>query len=251
MANKNFKLEIWRQDGPNAQGNFETFDIEINEHASFLEMLDHLNENIMEAGGRPVEFDSDCREGICGSCGCTVNGAAHGPERETAVCQLHMRTFQNGETITIEPFRAKAFPIVRDLVVDREAFDRIQEKGGYVSVNTGPKPDANSIKIGKQRADEAMDAATCIGCGACVAACPNASASLFVGARLKHFALLPQGAPERGIRTLKMVTQMDDEGFGPCSNIGECEAACPKGISISAISHMKRDYLFANLGFHK
>lgn len=249
MSTRKVTLEVWRQDKPNSDGGFKTYDVEVSEHASFLEMLDDLNEKLMEKNERPIEFDSDCREGICGSCGCVIDGTAHGPQRETAVCQLHMREFDNGAKIVVEPFRAKGFPVIRDLVVDRSAFDRIQEAGGYVSVNTGPKPDANSMKIGKELSDKAFDNATCIGCGACVAACPNASASLFVGARLAHFNMMPQGQPERGRRTLRMVTQMDDEGFGPCSNIGECEAACPKGISIDAISRMKRDYLLAELGW--
>lgn len=246
---RTYHLEVWRQSGPKASdGRFEQHTVKITEHASFLEMLDLLNEQLMIAGKRPVEFDSDCREGICGSCSCVINGYAHGPERGTAVCQLHMRTFPDGATLKIEPWAAEAFPIIRDLVVDRTALDRIQAAGGYVSVNTGPKPDANSIKVGKEQSDQAFDFATCIGCGACVAACPNGSASLFVGARLAHFAMLPQGQPERGRRTRRMVEQMEAEGFGPCSNIGECEAACPKEISIDAIARMKRDYLLAALG---
>ncbi len=245
---RTYHLEVWRQTGPESQGGFETHTVKITEHASFLEMLDLLNEQLMQNGKRPVEFDSDCREGICGSCSCVINGYAHGPERGTAVCQLHMRTFENGATLRIEPWAAEPFPVIRDLVVDRSSLDRIQAAGGYVSVNTGPKPDANSIKVGKEQSDQAMDFATCIGCGACVAACPNGSASLFVGARLAQFALLPQGQPERGRRTRRMVDQMEEEGFGPCSNIGECEAACPKEISIDAIARMKRDYLLAALG---
>lgn len=249
MANtKKFHLKIWRQESPDARGRLEDYSVEINEHASFLEMLDLLNEQLMDEGERPVEFDSDCREGICGSCACVVNGAAHGPEKGTAVCQLHMRHFDDGETLVVEPWRSNAFPVIKDLVTDRSAFDRIQAAGGYVSVKTGPKPDANSIKIGKERSDEAFDFATCIGCGACVAACPNGSASLFVGARLAHFGMMPQGQPERGRRVRQMVDQMDEEGFGPCSNIGECEAACPKEISLDAIARMKRDYLLATVG---
>lgn len=245
---RTYHLRIWRQAGPNQPGSFEEHTVRITEHASFLEMLDLLNEQLMGEGQRPVEFDSDCREGICGSCSCVVNGYAHGPERGTAVCQLHMRTFPDGTTLTVEPWRARAFPVIRDLVVDRSSLDRIQAAGGYVSVNTGPKPDANSIKIGKEVSDKAFDFATCIGCGACVAACPNASASLFVGARVAHFALLPQGEPERGRRVRRMVEAMEDEGFGPCSNLGECEAACPKEISVDAIARLKRDYLRAVLG---
>lgn len=244
---KTFHLKVWRQDGPNSAGRLEDYTVEITEHASFLEMLDLLNEQLIEKGERPVEFDSDCREGICGSCACVINGMAHGPQRATAACQLHMRTFRDGDTIVVEPWRAKPFPVIKDLVTDRSAFDRIQAAGGYVSIPTGPKPDANSIKIGKDRSDAAFDYATCIGCGACVAACPNGSASLFVGARLAHFGLMPQGQPERVRRTRRMVGQMDDEGFGPCSNIGECEAACPKEISIDCIARMKRDYLKASL----
>lgn len=243
-----FHLEVWRQDGPNEQGQFQRYDVRIDQHASFLEMLDQLNEDLIKAGQRPVEFDSDCREGICGSCGCVIDGQAHGPNRITAVCQLHMRFYQNGQTVRIEPWRAKGFPVIRDLVVDRSAFDRIIEAGGYVSVNTGPKPDSNSFKIGKDVSDRAMDAATCIGCGACVAACPNSSASLFTGAKISQFKLLPQGHPERGRRVVAMVDEMDKQGFGPCSNLGECEAACPKGISLDNIAIMKREYLLAALG---
>lgn len=248
MSQRTYHLQVWRQLGANSPGSLESHTIKITEHASFLEMLDLLNEQLMDKGIRPVEFDSDCREGICGSCGCTINGQAHGPERGTAVCQLHMRSFADGATIVIEPMRAGSFPVIKDLVVDRGAFDRIQAAGGYVSVNTGPKPDANAIKIGKERSDQAFDAATCIGCGACVAACPNSSASLFTGARISHFALMPQGQPERGRRVQRMVDQMDAEGFGPCSNIGECEAACPKEISLDVIARMKRDYIKCALG---
>ena len=199
---RTYNLEIWRQPGADAPGWFESHQVKITEHASFLEMLDLLNEQLMEVGKRPVEFDSDCREGICGSCACVINGQAHGPERGTAVCQLHMRTFEDGAMLRVEPWAAEPFPVLRDLVVDRSALDRIQSAGGYVSVNTGPKPDANSMKVGKDCSDKAMDFAACIGCGACVAACPNGSASLFVGARLAQFALLPQGQPERARRTL-------------------------------------------------
>jgi succinate dehydrogenase / fumarate reductase iron-sulfur subunit len=214
---------------------------------SFLEMLDVLNEQLIKKGERPVEFDYDCREGICGSCGVVIDGTAHGPWKRTACCQLHMRQYRDGDTIVIEPWRADAFPIVKDLVVDRTAFDRIIEAGGYISVNTGAAPDANTIPIGKEDSDAAFDYATCIGCGACVAACPNASASLFTGAKMAHLALLPQGDPERHRRAKAMVDQMAEEGFGDCSNHGECEAVCPKGISISAIARMRREYMKAAL----
>ena len=214
---------------------------------SFLELLDKLNEDLIEQGEDPVEFDNDCREGICGMCSLVINGVAHGPRRSTATCQLHMREFNDGDTITIEPWRAQAFTVIRDLVVDRSAFDRIITTGGYISMNAGGAPDANAIPIAKEDAERAMDAAACIGCGACVAACPNASASLFVAAKVAQFALLRQGAPERKRRVLRMVEQMDAEGFGDCSNHGECEAVCPKEISISNIALMRREYLKAAL----
>ena len=210
---------------------------------SFLEMLDVVNEGLMKKGDDPIEFESDCREGICGTCGFVINGIAHGPQKLTAVCQLHMRQFNDGETITIEPFRAKSFPIIKDLVVDRDAFDRIIKKGGYISINTGGAPDGNEIPIAKDNAEFAMDSAACIGCGACVAACPNASASLFVGAKISQYTYLPQGDPERSRRVMRMVTQMDAEGFGGCTNHGECEAVCPKGISIGNIARMRREYI--------
>lgn len=239
-------LKVWRQSGPDDTGRFEDYTAEnVNPHMSFLEMLDVVNEDLIHAGKEPIEFDSDCREGICGTCGCVINGQAHGQERGTTVCQLHMRSFSDGDTLVIEPWRAKAFPVIKDLVVDRSAFDRIISAGGYVSVNTGPKPDANSVKIGKDVSDQAFDSAACIGCGACVAACPNASASLFTGAKITQLAMLPQGKPERSRRAKEMVHQMQDEGFGNCSNIGECEAACPKEISLSNIAKMKREYLRA------
>jgi succinate dehydrogenase / fumarate reductase iron-sulfur subunit len=209
---------------------------------SFLEMLDVLNEKLIKEGQDPVEFDNDCREGICGMCSMVINGVAHGPWKGTATCQLHMRQYKNGDTIVIEPWRARGFPVIKDLVVDRSAFDRIIAAGGYISMNVGGAPDANAIPIPKAIAEEAMDAAACIGCGACVAACPNASASLFVAAKISQFALLPQGQPERKRRVLRMVEQMDKEGFGDCSNHGECEAVCPKEISISHIARMKREY---------
>jgi len=237
------KLKVWRQEGPKVKGELKNYEVSISTHASFLEMLDVLNEDLIKKGERPLEFEHDCREGICGSCSLVVNGMAHGPQRNTAVCQLHMRQFKDGDTITIEPWRASAFPIIKDLVVDRSAFDRIMSAGGYVSVNTGAAADANSILIGKDLADQAFDYATCIGCGACVAACPNASASLFTGAKISQLALLPQGNPERKRRVQSMVNQMEAEGFGDCSNHGECEAVCPKGISISAIAMMRREYV--------
>jgi len=237
------KLKVWRQEGPKVKGELKNYEVSISTHASFLEMLDVLNEDLIKKGERPLEFEHDCREGICGSCSLVVNGMAHGPQRNTAVCQLHMRQFKDGDTITIEPWRASAFPIIKDLVVDRTAFDRIMAAGGYVSVNTGSAPDANAIAIGKDLSDQAFDYATCIGCGACVAACPNASASLFTGAKISQLALLPQGNPERKRRVQSMVNQMESEGFGDCSNHGECEAVCPKGISISAIAMMRREYV--------
>jgi len=239
-------LKVWRQTGPKAAGGFVDYTVDTaNKHMSFLEMLDVLNENLMAKGELPVEFDHDCREGICGSCGIVVNGIAHGPWKRTAVCQLHMREYNDGDTIVVEPWRAAAFPIIRDLVVDRGAFDRIIAAGGYVSVNTGSAPDANSIPISKKNADLAMDYAACIGCGACVAACPNASASLFTAAKISQLALLPQGHPERRRRVTAMVDQMEAEGFGDCSNHAECEAVCPKGISISSIAMMRREYMKA------
>jgi succinate dehydrogenase / fumarate reductase iron-sulfur subunit len=239
-------LKVWRQADSNATGTLEPITAEgISPDMSFLEMLDLVNERLVHDGETPIEFDSDCREGICGTCSLTINGQAHGPDRSTAVCQLHMRSFSDGDTIVIEPFRATAFRIVKDLVVDRSAFDRIIAAGGYTSVTTGPHADANTLLIGKPDADRSFLAATCISCGACVAACPNASASLFTSAKLTQYAMLPQGQPERDRRTLRMVNQMDEEGFGNCSNIGECEAVCPKDISINNISRMRRDYLRA------
>jgi succinate dehydrogenase / fumarate reductase iron-sulfur subunit len=210
-------------------------------------MLDYLNSTLVEKGEQPVAFEHDCREGICGSCSMTINGRPHGPKRLTTACQLHMRTFKDGDTIYIEPFRARPFPVVKDLVTDRSAFDRIQQAGGYVSVNTGAAPEANSLPIEKESADEAFDAAACIGCGACVAACPNASAMLFTAAKVAHLSLLPQGQPERHERVIAMVTQMDGEDFGGCTNHGECQEACPKGISIKYITRMNRDYIKATL----
>ncbi|HEX9691263.1 MAG TPA: succinate dehydrogenase/fumarate reductase iron-sulfur subunit [Gemmatimonadales bacterium] len=235
-------LHIWRQDGPAAKGAFVRYDMKaVNPHMSFLEMLDLLNEQLTERGEEPVAFEHDCREGICGSCGLVIGGVPHGPQARTATCQLHMRHFRTGDEIWIEPWRAAAFPIIRDLVVDRTALDRIIEAGGYISVRTGSPPDANAIPIPKEDADLAFDAASCIGCGACVAACPNASAMLFTAAKISHLGLLPQGQPERYHRAVRMVVHMDEEGFGSCTNHGECEAACPKGISLDFIARLNRD----------
>ena len=247
MSNSmNITLKVWRQAGPDAKGGFETYQVpDANEHMSFLELLDVLNEQLIKEGAEPVEFDHDCREGICGSCGVVIDGVAHGPQKRTACCQLHMRHYKDGDTIVIEPWRAEGFPIIKDLVVDRRAFDRIIAAGGYVSVNTGAAQDANNIPIPKADADLAMDYATCIGCGACVAACPNASASLFTAAKIAQLSLLPQGNPERKLRVKNMVNQMAKEGFGDCSNHAECEAVCPKGISISSIATMRREYMKA------
>ena len=245
----NIKLKVWRQAGPKAQGRFETYTVpDVNPHMSFLEVLDVLNEQLIKVGTDPVEFDYDCREGICGSCGVVVDGVAHGPQRRTACCQLHMRHYQDGDTIVVEPWRAEAFPIIKDLVVDRSAFDRIIAAGGYISINAGSAQDANSLPIAKEKADLAMDYATCIGCGACVAACPNASASLFTAAKISHLVMLPQGNPERKLRVTAMVDQMAEEGFGDCSNHAECEAVCPKGISIASIAIMRREYMKAVVG---
>ncbi len=236
-------LKVWRQKQGEKSGRFEKYTVkDVSPHSSFLEMLDLLNEDLIKTGKEPVEFDSDCREGICGTCGQVINGVAHGPQQAIATCQLHMRKFKDGDTITIEPFRAKAFTPIKDLVVDRSALDRIIARGGYIGANAGSPPDANAIPIPKEKADLSMDAASCIGCGACVAACPNASASLFTGAKISQYALLPQGQPEALRRASQMVTQMDNEGFGNCSNHGECEAACPKQITIANIARMRREY---------
>ena len=243
-------LKVWRQADTHSEGHFENYVLyDIQPDLSFLEVLDILNERLLAEGGLPVEFDHDCREGICGSCGLMLNGQAHGPQQKTAVCQLYMRNFKDGDTIVVEPWRAKAFPVVKDLVVNRSAFDRIAMAGGYISVKTGAAPDANAVLIEKEKADLAFDYATCIGCGACVAACPNASASLFTAAKISHLALLEQGKPERKERVVKMTQQMTAEGFGDCSNHGECQAVCPKGISIDAIAQMRREYLRAKLPF--
>jgi len=241
-------LKIWRQEGADAPGRFEEYKLnDVSTDASFLEMLDVLNDQLEREDKDPVAFDHDCREGICGSCGAVVNGCAHGPESATTLCQLHMRKFKDGDTIHIEPWRANGFPIVKDLVVDRGAFDRIIQAGGFVSVRTGQAPDAHAIAIPKENADLAMDAAECIGCGACVAACPNASASLFTAAKIHQLALLPQGHPERKRRVVAMVEQMDAEGFGSCSKHYECEAACPKEIKVEHIAAMNREYRAAIL----
>ena len=248
MADLTLNLHIWRQEGPDKTGKLVPYKAEnVNPDMSFLEMIDELNEDLIEKGEDPIEFDSDCREGICGMCSLVINGVAHGPQHGTATCQLHMRHYRDGDTITIEPWRASAFPILKDLVVDRTSFDRIIQAGGYISINTGSAPDANALPIGKIDSDQSMDAASCIGCGACVAACPNASASLFTAAKITQFAKLPQGVPERKLRAMRMVDQMDAEGFGNCSNHGECEAVCPKQISISTIALMKREYMKAVL----
>ena len=242
------KLHIWRQANRDDKGGFETYDLDgVSEHMSFLEMLDVLNEQLITEAKAPVAFEHDCREGICGSCGFMINGVAHGPEKEITVCQTHMRSFKDGDELTLEPWRAMAFPVMRDLMVDRSAFDRIIQAGGYVSVRTGSAPEANATPVMKEHADMAFEAAACIGCGACVAACPNAAAMLFTSAKVSHLGLLPQGAPERDKRALDMVAQMDKEGFGHCTNHGECEAVCPKGISVNFIARMNRDLLKATL----
>jgi len=241
----NLNLKVWRQNSPQEKGKMVDYQLEgISEHMSFLEMMDVLNQQLIENGERPVAFDHDCREGICGSCSMFINGEAHGPVKGTTTCQLHMRSFKDGDTIFIEPFRANAFPVLKDLVIDRSAFDRIQHSGGYISVNTsGNTQDANATPIPKENADLAMDAATCIGCGACVATCKNSSAMLFVGAKISQYALLPQGQVEAKERAQNMVAQMDSEGFGNCTNTGACEVECPKGISLSNIARMNREFL--------
>ncbi len=244
-------LRVWRQAGPDQAGRFETYTVTgITDDMSFLEVLDVMNENLVDQGKEPVAFDHDCREGICGSCGVMINGQAHGPQRGTATCQLHMREFSDGDVVTVEPWRAAGFPLVKDLVVDRSAFDRIVEAGGYITAPTGSAPDANLILVPKADADLAMDAAACIGCGACVAACPNGAAQLFTAAKLAHLAVLPQGQPERLSRTEAMVEEMERH-FGSCTNMGECTVACPKEISLDFIAMMNRDYLRAKLAGRK
>ncbi len=245
----NFTLKVWRQKNRNSEGRFESYTAtNITPDMSFLEMLDAVNHDLVEKNQEPIAFDHDCREGICGSCGMFIKGRAHGPQKGGAACQLHMRSFVDGDLITVEPFRAQAFPVIKDLIIDRTAFDRIMQAGGFVSVNTGGVPDANAIPIPKTIADEAFSAAACIGCGACVAACKNASASLFVAAKVSQLALLPQGQQERKERVEAMLAQMDKEGFGSCSNTYACEAECPKEISVSNIARMNREYLKAALG---
>ena len=241
-------LKIWRQEGPDTPGHLVDYAADhVSADMSFLEMLDVVNESLIKNGNDAIAFDSDCREGICGMCSLVVNGVPHGPDRGTTVCQLHMRRFKDGDTITIEPWRAKAFPVVKDLVVDRSAFDRIIAAGGFVGFNTGGAPDGNALPISKDLSERAMDSAACIGCGSCVAACKNAAAHLFTSAKITHLGLLPQGQPERDRRVVRMVDQMDAEGFGNCSNEGECEAVCPKEIPISNIARMYRDYYKASL----
>jgi len=242
----NLTLKVWRQKNRNDKGRMVEYKVTASPDMSFLEMLDVLNEDLLRKGEDPIAFDHDCREGICGMCSLYINGQPHGP-KQTTTCQLHMRSFKDGDTIYIEPWRAKAFPVIKDLAVDRSAFDRIIQAGGYISVNTGVTVDANEIPIPKSVASEAMDAATCIGCGACVASCKNASAMLFVSAKIAHLGLLPQGQPERYRRVQKMIAQMDAEGFGACTNTGACEAQCPKGISIRNIARMNRDYYLAKV----
>ncbi len=242
----NLKLHVWRQKSASSPGRMEAYPADgVNADMSFLEMLDVVNERLIAEGKEPIAFEHDCREGICGSCGFMVNGQAHGPQRGTTICQLHMRHFKDGDELYLEPWRAQAFPVIKDLVVDRSAFDRIIKAGGYISAHTGSAPDGNAIPIPKENADLAMDAAACIGCGACVAACPNASAALFTGAKISHLGLLPQGQAERSRRALRMVARYNEEMFGSCTNIGECEAACPKEIRMENIARMNRDFLKA------
>ena len=246
--NMNLTLKVWRQKNSDSKGRFETYEVkDISSEMSFLEMFDVLNERLIAEGKDPITFDHDCREGICGACSMYIDGRAHGPWQQNTVCQLHMRAYKDGDTIVIEPWRSAVFPVIKDLMVDRRAFDRIIEAGGFISVNTGNAADANSLPIDRSKAEEAFDAAACIGCGACVAACPNGSAMLFVSAKVSQLALLPQGQPERNTRVLNMVAQMDKEGFGNCGNIYNCEAECPKGISVENIARMNREYLGASL----
>jgi succinate dehydrogenase / fumarate reductase iron-sulfur subunit len=242
------KLKVWRQSEPTQKGRLVDYAMDdVSPDMSFLEMMDVLNQKLIKKGEEPVAFEHDCREGICGSCSMVINGAPHGPEKATTTCQLHMRKFRNGDTIVVEPFRARSFPVIKDLVVDRRALDRVIARGGFITANTGNAPEANSTRIPKPEADAAMDAAQCIGCGACAAACPNGSLNLFVAAKMTHLANLPQGAPERSQRALDMVTQAEEEGFGGCTNIGACSSACPKEISVETIARMNRDYLKASV----
>jgi succinate dehydrogenase / fumarate reductase iron-sulfur subunit len=242
-------LHVWRQTHAKSVGHFERYEVpDVNEHMSFLEMLDVLNGRLIEQGKEPVAFEHDCREGICGSCGMVINGRPHGPVQRVTACQLHMRSFHDGDEVWLEPWRSAAFPVIKDLVVDRSAFDRIIQAGGYISIRTGAAPDANAVPIPKRDADLSMDAAACIGCGACVAACPNGSAMLFTAAKIAHLGLLPQGQPERFGRVLAMVERMDAEGFGSCTNHGSCEAACPKGVSLDFIARLNRDLIRATVG---
>ena len=244
----NLTLHVWRQPGPRDAGRFVTYQArDVSSDMSFLEMLDVVNEGLILKGEEPIAFDHDCREGICGACGMVINGRPHGPRERTTACQLHMRSFRDGDVLWLEPWRARAFPVVKDLIVDRGAFDRIIAAGGFISAPIGSAPDANAIPIRKENADLAMDAAACIGCGACVAACPNASAMLFTAAKISHLGLLPQGQPERHERALRMVAQMDAEGFGSCTNHNECQAACPKGISVAFIGRMNADFIRATV----
>ncbi len=246
--NINLKLRVWRQNGPNEPGKFENYDMnEVPTAASFLEMIDMLNEKLLTEGKEPISFDHDCREGICGACSMFINGRAHGPDNAVTTCQVHMRKFTDGQTVTIEPWRSKAFPIIKDLMVNRTAFDAIQQAGGYISVNAGSAPDANSMPIHKDISERAFDAAACIGCGACVATCKNGSAMLFVGAKVSHLAMLPQGKVEAKERAQNMLAKMDELGFGSCSNTGACEVECPKEVSISFIAKLNREFLKANL----
>ncbi|MBI5857299.1 MAG: succinate dehydrogenase/fumarate reductase iron-sulfur subunit [Sphingobacteriales bacterium] len=250
--NINLILKVWKQKNAESRGSFETFEVnDISTEMSFLEMFDVLNERLIAEGKEPIAFDHDCREGICGMCSMYINGRPHGPWHGTTTCQLHMRAFKDGDTIVVEPWRAKAFPVIKDLIVDRTAFDRIIQAGGYISVNTGVTIDGNAIPVEKENADKAFAAAACIGCGACVAACKNSSALLFVSAKVAHLALLPQGAPERKERALNMVAQMDKEGFGACTNTGACEAVCPKEISIENIARLNKEYALAGFSSDK
>lgn len=248
VAKRTYKLKVWRQKGPKESGHFEEITAkDISPNASFLEMFDIVNQELIKEGKEPIVFEHDCREGICGACSMVINGNPHGPQRATTTCQLHMRTFEDGAEIVVEPFRAEAFPVIKDLMVDRSAFDKIIEAGGYVSVRTGHAPDGNAILVSKDSAELAMDAAACIGCGACVAACVNGSAMLFTSAKIDHLARLPQGDPERQERALNMVKAMDEAGFGNCSNTGACERSCPKEITLESIALMNREYLKASL----